>query len=165
VEFGLAFALFWTPLVRRLGALALALLLFAATFDFGKIDGIGHLMIIAVLLAVLAQPGAGNAHCRPVLAPVVSSAALMAAIFLYSGVHTLYYGSWRAAFVPIASGTALLAVTSLYLCGVAHALVRIVRQPPRRAVLAREPSGGSGGALMRMQSGSLVMPQGGQAVS
>ena len=57
VEFGLAFALFWTPLVRRLAALVLALLLTAATLDFGKTDGIGHLMIIAILLVVVADPG------------------------------------------------------------------------------------------------------------
>src|SRR5215510_4338775 len=92
VEFGLAFAIFWTPLVRRLGALALAMLLFAATFDFGKIDAVGHLMVIAVLLSVVAEPGAEAARCRPALAPIASGTALLAAIFLYSGVHTLYYG-------------------------------------------------------------------------
>src|SRR5262245_8773134 len=159
VEFGLAFALFWTPLIRRLGALALALLLFAATFDFGKIDAIGHLMIIAVLLAVVAEPGAANARCRPVLALIASGTALLAAIFLYSGIHTLYYGSWRAALVPIMSGTALLAVISLYLPGVAHALLRIVRRPSPRGRLARDVTGARGGALMRMRPTGVVMPQ------
>src|SRR5262245_46417748 len=159
VEFGLAFALFWTPLIRRLGALALALLLFAATFDFGKIDAIGHLMIIAVLLAVVAEPGAANARCRPVLALIASGTALLAAIFLYGGVHTLYYGSWRAALVPIMSGTALLAVIPLYLSGVAHALLRIVRRPSPRGRLARDVTGASGGALMRMRPTGVVMPQ------
>src|SRR5262247_1690994 len=159
VEFGLAFALFWTPLIRRLGALALALLLFAATFDFGKIDAIGHLMIIAVLLAVVAEPGAANARCRPVLALIASGIALLAAIFLYSGIHTLYYGSWRAALVPIMSGTALLAVISLYLSGVAHALLRIMRRPSPRGRLARDVTGASGGALMRMRPTGVVMPQ------
>jgi len=101
VEFGLAFAIFWTPLVRRLGALALALLLFAATFEFGKMDAVGHLMVIAVLLAVVAEPGMEAARCRPAVAPVVSGTALLASIFLYAGIHTLYYGPWHAALAPI----------------------------------------------------------------
>jgi hypothetical protein len=131
VEFGLAFALFWTPLVRRLGALALALLLFAATFDFGKMDGIGHLMIITILFVVVAEPGREQVRCRPALAPVVSGAALLAAIFLYTGAHTLYYGSWPAALAPLASGMALLAVIFLYLHGFAHALLRVGAQSSR----------------------------------
>ena len=65
VEFGLAFALLWTPLVRRLAALAFVVLLTAATFDFGKVDGIGHLMIIVILLVVLADPEGRPAHVVP----------------------------------------------------------------------------------------------------
>jgi hypothetical protein len=131
VEFGLAFALFWTPLVRRLGALTLTLVLFAATFDFGKMDGIGHLMIIAILLVVVAEPGREQVRCRPALAPVVSGAALLAAIFLYSGAHALYYDSLRSALAPFASGMALLAVIFLVLNGFAPALLRMRPQPSR----------------------------------
>jgi hypothetical protein len=76
VEFGLAFALFWTPLVRRFAAAGLALLLFAATFDFGKMDGIGHLMIIALLLLVFADPGRKLVCCRPAAAPLVGGTTL-----------------------------------------------------------------------------------------
>jgi hypothetical protein len=135
VEFGLAFALLWTPLVRRLGALALtlALLLLAAAFEFGKLDTIGHLMIIAILLVVAAEPGREQPLCRPALAPVVSGTALLAAIFLYSGAHTFYYGAWSSAFVPLASGTALLAVIVLYMRGFAHALWRIGARSFRHA--------------------------------
>ena len=102
-----------TTALRRLGALALALILFAATFDFGKLDVVGHLMIIAILLVVAAEPGREQRLCRPALAPVVSGTALLAAIFLYSGAHTLSYGAWSSAFVPLASGMALLAVIFL----------------------------------------------------
>src|SRR5262245_6793659 len=137
VEFGLAFALFWTPLVRRLGALALALLLFAATFEFGKMDAIGHLLIIAVLLAVVAEPGTEPACCRPALAPIASGAALLAAIFLYSGVHTLYYVSWRAALAPVISGTALLVVISIYLSGAVHMLWHLLTPRDGRSLDAR----------------------------
>jgi hypothetical protein len=89
------------------------------------------LMIIAILLVVVAEPGREQVRCRPALAPVASGAALLAAIFLYSGAHALYYGSWSSALVPLASGLALLAVIFLYLHGFAHALSRIVAQPSR----------------------------------
>jgi hypothetical protein len=108
VEFGLAFALLWTPLVRRLAAAALALLLFAATFDFGKVDGIGHLMIIAILLLVFADPGKKQSRRRAALTPLVSVAALLAAIFLYAGGHALYYASAQTALAPLIGGAAFL---------------------------------------------------------
>jgi len=127
VEFGLAFALLWTPLMRRLGALALAVLLIAATFDFGKLDAVGHLMVVAILLAVVAEPGTAPARCRPAVAPIASGAALLAAIFLYSGVHALYYFSWSAAAAPILSGAGLLAVIVLYMSGVVHKLLPAAR--------------------------------------
>jgi hypothetical protein len=151
--------MFWTPLVRRLGALALAALLFAATFDFGKLDAVGHLMVIAVLLAVVADPGAEAPHCRPALAPIVSGAALLAAIFLYAGIHTLYYGSRAAALAPVMSGTALLLLIALYLSGAAHMLLQIGQRPARHDVLAHR-------ALMAgAQPKSFVTPRRGLSVS
>jgi hypothetical protein len=132
VEFGLSFAMLWTPLVRRLGALALAALLIAATFDFGKLDAVGHLMVVAILLAVVAKPGTEPAHCRPAVAPIVSGTALLAAIFLYSGLHALYYFSWSAAVAPILSGAGLLAVIVLYMSGVVHALLPAARARMRK---------------------------------
>jgi hypothetical protein len=114
-EFGLTFALFWTPLVRRLAAAVLVLLLFAVTLDLGKVDGIGHLIIVTILLLVFADPGRKQARCRPAVAPVVSGTALLALIFLYTGVHALYYGPSEAALVPLMSGTALLTVGLLCL--------------------------------------------------
>jgi hypothetical protein len=116
VEFGLAFALFWTPLVRRFAAAGLAALLFAATFDFGKIDGIGHLMIIALLVLVFADPGRKPACCRPAIAPFVGGTTLLAVIFVYAGTHTLYYGSSLAAADPLLSGAALAMLTVSFLC-------------------------------------------------
>jgi hypothetical protein len=117
VEFGLAFALFWTPLVRRLAALALALLLFAATFDFGKVDGIGHLMIIAILLLVFADPGEKQSYRLTLLAPLASVPALLAAIFVYTGAHTLYYASAGMALGPLAGGAAFLAACLIWCYG------------------------------------------------
>src|SRR6266849_4181866 len=125
VEFGLSFALFWTPLVRRLAALALMALLTAATFDFGKVDGIGHLMIIAILMVVFAHPGGTHERCRPVLAPLASGITLAAVLFLYTGGHALYYGSKSASVAPLASGAALLTLILLCVPGRAQSLLRI----------------------------------------
>src|SRR5262245_5599379 len=136
VESGLAFALFWTPLVRRLAALVFILLLTAATFDFGKVDGIGHLMIITIFLVVLANPGGAPGRCRPILAPLVGSIAVPAVIFLYTGGHALYYGSENASGIPFVIGATLLA--SILLC--LNGLPRSVRLTlPRR--LARGNAG------------------------
>src|ERR1700704_2685941 len=125
VEFGLSFALFWTPLVRRLAALALMALLTAATFEFGKVDGIGHLMIIAILMVVFAHPGGTRDRCHPVFAPLASGMTLAAVIFLYTGGHALYYGSKSASVAPLVSGAALLTLILLCVPGRARSLVRI----------------------------------------
>jgi hypothetical protein len=135
VEFGLSFALFWTPLVRRLAALVLILLLSAATFDFGKVDAIGHSMIIIILLVVFADPGGKPERSRAALAPLVSALALPAAIFLYTGAHAFYYGSKGAALVSLLSGVSLLAF--ICLCLSAEVLFRTVAGRSRRFVVAK----------------------------
>jgi hypothetical protein len=125
VEFGLSFALFWTPLIRRLAALALMALLTAATFDFGKMDGIGHLMIIAILMVVFAHPGDAHERCRPALAPLAGGMTLAAVIFLYTGGHALYYGSQNASAAPLVGGAALLTLVLVGVPGRAQSLFRI----------------------------------------
>jgi hypothetical protein len=125
VEFGLSFALFWTPMIRRLAALALILLLTSATFDFGKVDGIGHLIIVVILLVIVADPEGRPQQCHPTYAPLVSTVALLATIFLYAGGHTLYYGSKSAALAPLISGAALLVFIVLCLQGLPQAWFQI----------------------------------------
>jgi hypothetical protein len=124
VEFGLSFALFWTPVIRRLAAFILVAVLTAATFDFGKVDGIGHLMIIAILIVVFAHPGGTHDRRHPALAPLAGSIALPAVIFLYTGGHALYYGSKIASVVPLASGAALLTLILLCVPGRPQRLLR-----------------------------------------
>ena len=124
VEFGLSFALFWTPMIRRLAALILVAVLTAATFDFGKVDGIGHLMIIAILIVVFAHPGGTHDRRHPALAPLVGSIAFPAVIFLYTGGHALYYGSKSASVVPLAGGAALLTLILLCVPGRPQRLLR-----------------------------------------
>jgi hypothetical protein len=108
VEFGLAFALFWTPLVRRLAALTLAVFFAAAAFEFGRIDSIGQVLIFAILLFVFADPGRAQPRCRPSLAPLVSSASWLATIFLYAGIHALNHGTQTAVLVSFIGGAAAL---------------------------------------------------------
>jgi hypothetical protein len=156
VEFGLAFALFWTPLVRRLAALVLIILLTAATFDFGKVDGIGHLMIIAVLLAVVADRGRQCPSCRPMLAPLVSSAAWLATVLFYTGGHALYYRSQSSALFSLAAGVVLLGF--IFFC-VRHRVwgstgTTVPRRPPypdTRTGRTRATRGG----ILRGASGEL----------
>jgi hypothetical protein len=157
VEFGLAFALFWKPLVRRLSALVLIMLLTAATFDFGKVDGIGHLMIIAVLLVVVADPGRQYAGCRPVLAPLVSSAAWLATVLFYTGGHALYYRSQSSALLSLASGATLLGF--IFFCIQRHVRVssrttmRTRRSPYLDIPTAR--TGGTRAGILRGAGGNL----------
>jgi hypothetical protein len=92
VEFSLAFALIWTPLIRRLAAVALSFMFVGAIFEFGKIDAVGHLMIILILLAI-AVDGKVAAKRNPVLAPAYYCAALAAFICMYYGAHALIFGT------------------------------------------------------------------------
>jgi hypothetical protein len=108
VEFGLAFALFWTPLVRRLAALTLAVLFAASALEFGRIDSIGQVLIFAILVLVFADPGRAQPRCRPSLAPLASSATWLATIFLYAGVHALNHGTKTAVLVSFVGGAAAL---------------------------------------------------------
>ena len=55
IEFVLAFSLVWTPLVRRASAIVLAAMFISATFEFGKLDLVGHAPIVVVLLAIIAD--------------------------------------------------------------------------------------------------------------
>lgn len=126
VEFGLSFALFWTPLVRRLAALVLMLLLTSATLVFGKVDAIGHSLIVAVLLVVFADPEGKPLRCYPTFAPLVSIAALLATIFFYAGGHMLYYGPERLALMPLMSGAALLAFIALCLRGLPQVWLQMI---------------------------------------
>lgn len=108
VEFGLAFALFWTPLVRRLAALMLAVLFAFAAFDFGRVGGIGPVVIFAILVLVFADPGRAQARSRPVLAPFAMSGTWLATVFIYAGVHALNHGTRSAVLLAFTGGAAAL---------------------------------------------------------
>ncbi|MCJ2085838.1 hypothetical protein MKK88_07505 [Methylobacterium sp. E-005] len=94
IEFTLAFALIWTPLVRRCAAIILAAIFVSAVFEFGKVDAIGHSGIIVVLLGIAADDVRSVVRVRDAAwAPAYFGGAL--AIFLalyYVGHEALYAG-------------------------------------------------------------------------
>jgi len=94
-EFGLAFGLLWTPLVRRLSALVLSAMFISAVFEFGKVDAIGHLLIVAILFAVAADDEP-KVERTPYLAPALYCAALVVAFAAYYGAHILVFGTGAA---------------------------------------------------------------------
>jgi hypothetical protein len=96
VEFTLAFALLWTPLVRRYAAAVLAGMFVSAAFEFGKLDAIGHSAIIAVLIAIVCdnRRSAESDRRVPWLAPVGLGAALTVTLFAYYVAHAaIFYTS------------------------------------------------------------------------
>lgn len=94
VEFALAFALMWTPLVYRLAAIILAGMFISAVLEFGKIDLIGHTLIVAALIAVIADDGGKKALVRyPWLAPVGYAASVGLFLAIYYGAHALIFGT------------------------------------------------------------------------
>lgn len=95
VEFGLAFALVCAPLVSRLSAVVLTALFTSAIGEFGRIDAIGHLPIIVILVAIVVDDRTARAP-RAALVPVGYAAALVAVVGLYYGVHLALFGAGAA---------------------------------------------------------------------
>jgi hypothetical protein len=104
-EFTLGFGLLWTPLVRRLSAVSLLLIFFTAVYPFGRIDLVGHALIMAALFLVAADP------CREANAiavkmpnalprfgslasvPAGLAVALVVLVTGYWGLHGVFYGA------------------------------------------------------------------------
>ena len=94
VEFALAFALMWSPLVSRMAAAILAGMFISAVLEFGKVDLIGHTLIVAALLAIIADNGGEKALVRyPWLAPVGYASALGLFLSTYYAAHALIFGT------------------------------------------------------------------------
>jgi len=96
-EFTMGFGLLWTPLVRRLSAIALFVIFTAAVHPFGRTDLIGHALIMAIIVSIAAD------HTREVrflpalkrrLAGIPGGLAAALVIFAtgYWGLHIVIYG-------------------------------------------------------------------------
>jgi hypothetical protein len=94
VEFALAFALMWTPLVRRVGAIMLAAMFVSAVFEFGKIDLIGHSLIIVALFGIIADDAGKPAKVRDSwLIPVAYASSLAIFLATYYFAHAALFGT------------------------------------------------------------------------
>jgi hypothetical protein len=94
VEFALAFSLIWTPLVRRVGAVILAAMFVSAVFEFGKIDLIGHTLIVVALFGIIADSGGQTSRLRDSwLLPFGYVASLAAFLGLYYVGHEALFGT------------------------------------------------------------------------
>jgi hypothetical protein len=85
----------WTPLVRRAAAIILAAMFIAATFEFGRLDVIGHAQIVVVLLAIVGDDVAIVQRTRrlAIAAPVVYCTALAGFLTAYYVVHAALFGT------------------------------------------------------------------------
>lgn len=96
-EFTMGFGLLWTPLVRRFSALALLVIFFTAVYPFGRVDLVGHALIMGTLV-LIATDGTRRAEIRPAvgrglaLIPVALLAAFLIVGSAYWGLHAVFYG-------------------------------------------------------------------------
>jgi hypothetical protein len=96
-EFALGFGLLATPLMRRLSALGLLLIFNAAVYPFGRIDLIGHALIMMMIVAIAVDHTRelhflNSIRRRTALLPV-SLAGFMALFAVsYWGTHAAIYG-------------------------------------------------------------------------
>jgi hypothetical protein len=94
VEFALAFSLSWTPLVRRFGAVMLTAMFVSAVFEFGKIDMIGHSLIVVALIAIVSDNAVAPARLRDLwLVPAAYAASLALFLGAYYVVHAELFGT------------------------------------------------------------------------
>jgi hypothetical protein len=96
-EFTMGFGMLWTPLIRRLSAIALFVIFTAAVWPFGRIEIIGHGLIMAILLAVAADHSRETHVFRrfkslPQNIPVGLVGAMVLFVSSYWGMHLAFYG-------------------------------------------------------------------------
>ena len=97
-EFTMGFGLLATPLVRRLSAIALLVIFITAVYPFGRVDLIGHALIMAIII-VIAVDQTRELHfwgwIRRALigVPIGLAAALLIFGTAYWGLHATFYGT------------------------------------------------------------------------
>jgi len=106
-EFTMGFGLLWTPLVRRLSAIALFLIFNAAVYPFGRIDLVGHALIMAIIVLIAADPERQvhflpEAKSKPAGVPAGLATALVVFVAGYWGLHLILYGQGGAVGQPTA---------------------------------------------------------------
>lgn len=109
-EFTMGFGLLWTALIRRLSAFTLFFIFNAAVYPFGRMDLVGHALIMAVIVAIFADPTpqVRFAIRRPLW---TIPAALVAAMMVFSG---SYWGLHAALYGPAGQSTGVAAHRSTH---------------------------------------------------
>lgn len=97
-EFTMGFGLLWTPLIRRLSAVALFIIFNAAVYPFGRIDLVGHALIMCTLILIMIDPTrfAKASVSLPRALLKVPAMLLMAFVIFggtYWGLHKIIYGT------------------------------------------------------------------------
>ncbi|MCF1709341.1 DUF305 domain-containing protein [Tabrizicola sp. J26] len=95
-EFTLGFGLLSTRLIRRLSAIALLVIFTAAVFPFGRVDLIGHGLIMAALIVIAVdrgqEPGRQPGPARVLVKiPASMAASLLVFAGAYWGTHDMIY--------------------------------------------------------------------------
>lgn len=100
-EFTMGFGLLWTPLIRRLSAVALIVIFTTAVYPFGRIDLVGHALIMGTLFLIAADPSPSGLKL-PRLAPALGSvpAGLIAALVIIAGAYWGLHGAFYAGGAP-----------------------------------------------------------------
>lgn len=112
-EFTMGFGLLWTPLIRRLSAISLLIIFITAVYPFGRIDLVGHALIMGTLFLIAADPTPSGPKLSA-LAPALGSvpAGLLASIVIiagsYWGLHGVFYDYTQAPPRPAAADGQLL---------------------------------------------------------
>jgi len=112
-EFTMGFGLLWTPLIRRLSAVALLIIFTTAVYPFGRIDLVGHALIMGTLFLIAADPTPSGPRLKGLL-PAMGSvpAGLLVAIVViagaYWGLHGAFYDPAVTQPVPVAPDGQLL---------------------------------------------------------
>ena len=112
-EFTMGFGLLWTTLIRRLSAISLIVIFTAAVYPFGRIDLVGHALIMGTLFLIAADPSPSGLRFQAPLPRLGSvPAGLLAAMVIiagsYWGLHGLFYGAGNTGPVPVAPDGELL---------------------------------------------------------
>jgi len=157
-EFTMGFGLLWTPLVRRLSALALFVIFNAAVYPFGRIDLVGHALIMAIIV-VIAADHTRALHVLPRLrralwgVPVGLMAAIVLFVSAYWGLHAAFYGPNAPTMAQLQEqGVALPRATHSYSVEHPHG-------PQAEAVGGQHGGHGSAGGRGGMQdAGGAALP-------
>jgi hypothetical protein len=94
-EFTMGFGLLWTPLIRRLSAVALIIIFTAAVYPFGRIDLVGHALIMGTLFLIAADPSPSGLKLPQMTLAIGSvPAGLLAAMVLIAGAYWGLHGTF-----------------------------------------------------------------------